>query len=122
MDITITKKQNVIVDGVRYQAKPTQGYCMGCAFNPHEFDIACDVAPCTKPRRTDNKDVIFIKKESKKAWIPVEGDKPSLSPGLVIHWKNKLGMRSPRGGVFAGYVDWAIGQENEITHFRVAKQ
>lgn len=69
MEIKVTKRGNVVVDGVKYIAKratPTQGYCKGCAF--YELE-SCAAFPCSGARRPPNfklpdQEVIFVKKET----------------------------------------------------------
>lgn len=118
MEIKITKKQNVKVDGVKYVAKAYEG-CAGCAFQPIEMDSACREAPCSSGRLLDGLSVIFVKKESK--WIPVNGEEPrDLDPGTSILWKTKSGSKG--GPCSAGALAWQIGYPNEVTHYRLAKE
>lgn len=64
MEIRITKKQNVVVDGVKYKAKNSYGGCAGCAFR-REVASACDAAPCANHARDDKREVIFVVKKKK---------------------------------------------------------
>ena len=62
MDIKITKKQNVKVDGVKYVAKPFDE-CAECAFNPgRELADVCTQVPCGQAEREDGRSVIFVRK------------------------------------------------------------
>ncbi len=70
MDVRITKKGNVVVDGVKYKAIPAPrnagSVCAHCAFD--ELREACDPAPCTSTRRSlagyalHRQGVIFVRK------------------------------------------------------------
>jgi hypothetical protein len=66
MNIKITKKGNVKVDGTKYVFK-VGGRCGDCAFEHNER--VCDAAPCAPNGRRDAgwspEDGHFIKKESK---------------------------------------------------------
>lgn len=115
MDIKITKKQNVKVGGVKYVAKPFQG-CAGCAFDNPTFREACGQVHCA-----DGRSVIFVKKEPK--WVPIHGVVPALPRGTRIQWKNKEGGKSLQAeGVLVQVVNWAIGKDNEVTHYRIVKE
>lgn len=81
MEIKITKKQNVIVDGVKYKAVldgTSCGGCKDCAFDTPEMQEPCRKAPCELNLRNDSRDVIFIKSDSSFiAWVaasaPMQG-------------------------------------------------
>lgn len=70
MEIRVTKKQNVVVDGVKYKAVPTDEFdaddpCTVCHLHRKHFNntkAACSSAPCGSPDRDDNRDVVFIRK------------------------------------------------------------
>lgn len=123
MEIRVTKKQNIVVDGVKYKAKPVPpGTCRGCAFYGPERRETCpkvgEEKVCTSITRTDDQSVVWVKKEPK--WIPVNGAKPADLPDATqIEWKNKLGTRG--GPISAGGLAWAKGLRNEVTHYRLAK-
>lgn len=65
MEIRITKKQNMVVDGVKYKAK-AQSSCEGCAFRYGDLAAACTAAPCGPVLRDDGYSVVFIKKKDLK--------------------------------------------------------
>lgn len=123
MEIRVTKKQNIVVDGVKYKAKEVgHGVCTGCAFDPGPMAETCravrDTDVCTSTYRADGRSVVWVKKEPK--WIPVNGAKPADLPDATqIEWKNKLGTRG--GPIYAGGLAWAKGLRNEVTHYRLAK-
>ena len=58
--IEITEDQNVIVDGVLYEAIDG-GTCDECAFG--DLVAECKVSPCSPKLRLDMKEVIFVKAE-----------------------------------------------------------
>lgn len=64
MEIRVTKKQNMVVDGVKYKAKTSDGGCEGCAFR-YNSTSACDAAPCAPHNRDDSRDAIFVIKKQK---------------------------------------------------------
>lgn len=66
MEIRITKKQNMVVDGVKYKAYVAQDSCVGCAFHGGKYTGACREAPCIRDMRGDKRSVIFIKKKDLK--------------------------------------------------------
>lgn len=67
MNIKITKKQNVVVDGVKYVTDRVDGYrCTHCAFDM-AMHMVCEVAPCGTGERRDGRSIIFIKKVPKAA-------------------------------------------------------
>lgn len=116
MDIKVTKKQNVKVDGVKYKAV-LGGTCTGCAFDdtaPHE---ACGRAPCHASSRDDGREVIFVKKESK--WVAINGVVPYLRPSTRVTWKTKDGRTG--GTCTAEALSWSIGDSNEVTHYRIVE-
>lgn len=66
-DFRVTKKQNVVVDGVKYKAKPS-GSCDACVLKSSKYDgvtFRCNSAPCLESERVDGRRVIFVKKNPK---------------------------------------------------------
>lgn len=62
MEIKVTKKQNVKVDGVKFKAQEQASCtCHGCAFDKDLTEV-CDYAPCQSHTRGDGMDVIFVRK------------------------------------------------------------
>lgn len=115
MDVKVTKKQNVKVDGVKYVPQEQRGTCLGCAFDRAHMRAACNLAPCTG--REDSREVIFVLKADQ--WIPIKGVVPKLDPNTRIEWRSKSWKASACGPCFAGGLNWAIGEANEVTHYRV---
>ena len=128
--VRVTKKENVVVDGVKYKAKTAKSARIGdtcelCAFRNRS--AAC--TPCEAPDRKDGRNVYFIVKPPKAAkpaeipappgegWVAIKGTVPYVQPGILIEWVNKLG-----GGATcrAGALDWGIGHSYEVTHYRPA--
>lgn len=63
MKFKLTKKQNVVLDGVKYKAvahTSTGHACRQCALD-QEVD-ACVLTPCQAHHRADGREVIFIRK------------------------------------------------------------
>lgn len=63
MEIRVTKKQNMVVDGVKYKAE-TNDSCEGCAFQD-KMHVACGRAPCGPTLRDDERSVVFVIKKQK---------------------------------------------------------
>ena len=66
MNITVTKKQNIKIDGVKYKAQKYlhKTGCTPCALN---LKGRCHVVPCSPGERTDGKNATFVKAEPKAA-------------------------------------------------------
>lgn len=120
MDIKVTKKQNVKVDGVKYKAVLGDS-CIGCAFDrgPH-FEV-CGPAPCQARSRDDGREVIFVKKVTK--WLPADGVKPAdLAPNTRIVWKDARGdVLKDKYGVRAGSLNWAGCSDDKVIGYRIVK-
>lgn len=126
MEIRVTKKQNIVVDGVKYKAKPVPpGTCRGCAFYGPEGRETCrrvgDKDVCDFHSRTDYQSVVWVKKEPK--WIPVNGAKPAdLPDDALVLWKATNGCTSPKNrGAPAGSLNWGQMMGHRVTHYRLAK-
>ena len=115
MNITITKKQNIRIDGVKYKAQEYL-HKTGCTPCILSLKDRCHAVPCSPGERTDGKNVIFVKAEPK--WIKVNGVVPDLAPNLLVEWRNKKDMQ---GTASAVSLIWGIGEDNEVTHYRVVK-
>jgi hypothetical protein len=114
MTLKITKKQNVILDGMKYVAKEYVD-CNQCAFTKIGL---CGEIPCMPHRRHDEQEVHFVFKgpvKPKNKWIAINGVIPGLAPNLRIEFKNKLGTVS---SLTVKILDWAIGRDCEVTHYR----
>lgn len=114
MKVEIKKKGAVmLVDGVRYKAKPRDGAlptCPTCAFHKEDMIAACKAAPCMAPST-------YFVKAKKGPWIGVEGRNPGLDPTTVVEWVNRSGARS---ACEAGRLGW--GGSNPVVRYRVFQQ
>lgn len=111
MNITITKKQNVKIDGVKYKAK-RQLDCNGCAFD-HRDEKFCRPMPCRAQMRADEHSVIFVKTNP---WIAVNGVKPDIPLGRQFQWKDRQGNKAITSGPL---LNWSFGEPDEVTHYRL---
>ena len=124
--VRVTKKENVVVDGVKYKAKTARSArlddtCAYCALRNRSDSCA----PCEAPDRKDGRNVYFIVKPPKAAkpaeipapegWIAVKGIVPALNPGMRVEWVNRAGTRS---SCSVGNLHWCIGSIYEVTHYR----
>ena len=67
MNIKITKKQNVKIDGVKYVAVTARPDCTGCAFEFTPNMSVCKHIPCCPVIREDGREVIFIRAQDQTA-------------------------------------------------------
>jgi hypothetical protein len=119
--VRVTKKENVVVDGVKYKAITAASNshpdtCARCAFR-NKGDL-CGPVNCLSWNRKDGRLVYFEakpKKVKKGGWIKVNGVKPDLPPDLLIEWVNKTGNTAK---VLAGSLAWCIGLSNEVVKYR----
>jgi len=117
----VTKKDNVIIDGVKYKAKNVirAGHCDGCAFEIEgRLSDFCGASPCVSFDRQDSREVIFVEAKPKNPWIAVNGVVPELDLDTMIEWRSKTNGRD-----ITTFNDlcWAIGKPHEVTHYRLVK-
>lgn len=116
----VTKKENIIIDGVKYKAKDVirDGQCDGCALEKEVTAAFCNASPCLPFERQDGREVIFVEAKPKNPWIAVNGVVPELDLDDVIEWRSKANGRD-----ITTFNDlyWAIGKPHEVTHYRLVK-
>lgn len=117
----VTKKGNIIINGVKYKAKNVirAGHCDGCALKRKgRLSDFCDALPCLPSDRQDGREVIFVEAKPKNPWIAVNGVVPELDLDDVIEWRSKANGRD-----ITTFNDlyWAIGKPHEVTHYRLVK-
>ena len=119
----VTKKGNIIIDGVKYKAKNVirAGHCDGCALEKEgRLSDFCNASPCLPFERQDGREVIFVEAKPKNPWIAVSGVVPELDLDLdtMIEWRSKA-----NGRAITTFYDlcWAIGEPHEVTHYRLVK-
>ena len=100
----------MLVDGVRYRAKPEDGdlyTCPACAFYKASMYAACGEAPCMDPN-------VYFVKAKKGPWIAAEGRNPRLAKTVVVEWENSAGLRDE---CLAGELTW--GGSTPVVRYRV---
>lgn len=123
MNVTVTKKQNVVVDGIKYKAVGltlTKG-CRECAFyGGGPLENVCTLAPCTAMARQDCHSVIFVKdKRQWGVWQDVGDKKPKIPDGVWVEWISAHGRTHVCH--FPEDIDWGIGGQDPIVRYRLVK-
>lgn len=88
MTTEITKDQNVIVDGVLYEARRSPVYCDGCAFYIGAMCMQI-YAPCFPKDRKDGQPVVFIKSTAQPK-APKRPTMPDASMTLRDHFAGQV--------------------------------